>query len=516
MDLLEIVASVDGDWEKLPPKVMAQFGSDNLEHCYYCAQQGNVVPAVDEVNAIVTGYSLNKDRRISSWDDIQAHANESDTIERKAYFLYARAYDSVLRGVCRDHIKVCEWCDDNYCGTLPQDSLWNRGLNTRFNDTSWVLNHNPSGGCEGWSWDSTLCLGCAENASACARCSGLINRDYDNWNDVSGDTWCESCTDDDAVWCEPCDQYHTEPCGDEDWNYGGGRVHDYSYKPDPIFGHLPSDLYDYHTPEGTAINFRTKGVPFMGFELEVESGHSDINEGIDVIEAHLGGDETYVYLKGDGSLDHGFEIVSHPATLASHKTRNLPQALKALSDLGFRSWRTHTCGIHVHVARAGFSNPSHVWKFTHFIVDNKDAMIKLAGRNSDRWASFNLESYGNGGIKNRAKGSQYYNRYEAINFGNARTLELRFFKGSLKVERLYSALELTEGAVEYTRNLSVQDVINGGLDFAQFVKWLRERADKYPNLLSYVDTLGIAEYTRSGDRKPVFAQADDFQVDDIY
>lgn len=246
----------------------------------------------------------------------------------------------------------------------------------------------------------------------------------------------------------------------------------------------------------------------------MEAGNADISDAIDAIHEHLGDDENYVYLKSDGSLNRGFEIVSHPATLASHKTRKLAEALGALSRLGFRSWRTDTCGIHVHVARAGFANPSHVWKFTHFIVDNKDAMIKLAGRNSERWASFNLESYNSGGVKNRAKGSQYYNRYEAINFGNTRTLELRFFRGSLKVERLLSALELTEGAVEYTRNLSVQDVIEGGLDFAQFVMWLRERADKYPNLLSYVDTLGIAEYTR--DRKPVFAKADDLQVDDIY
>lgn len=507
MNLLEVIASVEGDWDKLPEKVMPQFESDNLENCFYCAQDGEVVPSIDEVNAIITGYTLNNNRRGASWDEVKEYANQSEGAEMQAYYLYARSYESILRGVCSEHRKVCQWCDDGYCATSLLDSSW-VGVRTRWDSTTWVLNQGRSG-CYGWSWDVQLCLGCAENAIACDRCSEVINRDYDNYNDVNGDTWCESCVDDAAIYCDSCDQYHTEACEDDDYygNGSGSRIHDYSFKPDPIFGYVDSDLavYDYHTSQ-LPITFRSQGIPFMGFELEVEAGNADYGAGIDAVQEHLGGDENYVYLKSDGSLDRGFEIVSHPATLASHKTRNLPEALKALSDLGFRSWRTNTCGIHIHVARAGFANPSHVWKFTHFIVDNKDAMIKLAGRNSERWANFNLESYRNGGIKNRAKGAQYYNRYEAINFGNTRTLELRFFRGSLKAERLLSALELTEGAVQYTRNLSVQDVLNGGLDFAQFVTWLRERADIYPNLLSYVDTLGIAEYVR--DRQVVPAQAD--------
>lgn len=495
MNLLEIIASVNGDWDKLPELVMPEVKETPEGKCYYCDE-----PFEREATAILTGYKLNS--HYTNWSDYKSLADDCEHIDRKANYLYSKHCTQIERPVCEYHHTYCEWCSDAYCPILISDSVRVPNLSTRHSNDNWALHFSAVGGyATGWNWDATLCLSCTENAGTCERCLGLVDRENDDYCDVQGEMWCETCTSERAQWCEWCETYETDPCEDNVYesNTRGG-VHDYGYKPDAIFGYVDSDLYDYHTPEGTSINYRTKGIPFMGFELEVEAGNADIREGIDALQQHLGSDENYVYLKTDGSLDRGFEIVSHPATLASHKTRKLAEALGALSAQGFRSWRTNTCGIHVHVARASFANPSHIWKFTHLIVDNKDAMIKLAGRDSDRWASFNLESYAGNGVKNRAKGSQYYNRYEAINFGNARTLELRFFRGSLKVERLLSALELTEGAVEYTRNLSVQDVINGGLDFAKFVTWLRERSDKYPNLLSYVDTLGIAEHVR--DRQP--------------
>jgi hypothetical protein len=513
MDLLEIVASVNGNWDELPEKVMAHGESYDLEHCHYCALQGNAVEVVDEINAVVTGYHLNNHRFAMDWDEIKERATQTITGESSnspTYFLYSKATDHVLRGVCGEHLYACEFCGDNYSRMTDADNIWDGTIRVRWDGAPWVFNASGSYSA-GWLWDDTLCLSCAQDAATCDRCETLINRNYDNYGEVDGDTWCSSCVDDYATFCDSCDQYHTEPCEDDDGGWSSGssnsRIHDYSFKPDAKFGFTEGDLSEYSIKD--SITGRSR-VPFMGFELEVEAGNASLGDGIDVIQEHLGSEENYVYLKGDGSLDCGFEIVSHPATLASHKSRHLGEALKGLSDLGFRSWRTNTCGIHVHVSRAGFSNPSHVWKFTHFIVDNKQAMVKLAGRDSERWANFNLDGYTSGGVKSRAKGANFYNRYEAINFGNARTLELRFFKGSLRVERLLSALELTEGAVEYTRNLTTKDVMGGGLDFRSFVTWLRERADKYPNLLSYVDTLYLSEYERVQQSVPAQSVSDYF------
>lgn len=508
MSLLEIIASVNGDWSALPARIMADTDSDNLLVCHYCKAEGITTEAEATVDAAVTGYKLNNER--SFWDDAQDYANREDNPEGQAYYLYSRIHGHVNRGVCEAHRQVCEFCDTYYSPMLPTDVNWINNQRSRWDNATWALNPVLSG--QPWTHYGHLCLDCAGGATTCDCCEGLININYDNYGDCDGNTWCQDCLDSsDVYFCNPCDQYHTDPCESSDDYYGDSsshrRVHDYSYKPDPKFGFVESDSSEYSIKE--SITWRSR-VPFMGFELEVEANDASLSDGVDVVQEHLGDEENYVYLKGDGSLHCGFEIVSHPATLASHKERNLGKALQGLSDLGFRSWRTDTCGIHVHVSRAGFSNPSHVWKFTHFIVDNKQAMVKLAGRNSERWANFNLDGYTSGGVKSRAKGANFYNRYEAINFGNARTLELRFFKGSLRVERLLSALELTEGAVEYTRNLTTKDVMDGGLDFRSFVTWLRERADKYPNLLSYVDTLGLSEYERVHQSVPAQSVSDYF------
>jgi hypothetical protein len=482
MSLLEIIAGLPNDWDKLP-KVVINNQDVESEFCYVCENEGRQVQATCNIEAVVTGYQLN-DSRYNS-DDLLESANSEPTNEGRAYYLYQQIVDYSTRPTCGEHTRICEWCSEGYGLMLRADNGWDVSLRHRYNNVPWAMNLTS------WSWDDTLCLDCAKHAQSCDRCQDLINLDDGTHSDVDGNPWCESCVDWHASFCEECDVYHSDgPCGG--WDDDRVRdIHDYSYKPDARFGFLDSDASDYSVK--VPITGRSR-VPFMGFELEVEAGRASIVDGVETIKQFLGDDEGYVYIKGDGSLNCGFEIVSHPCTLAGHKTMKLAETLKGLSDLGFRSWRTDTCGLHVHVSRAGFSSPSHVWKFTHFIVDNRQAMVKLAGRNSERWANFNLEGYNNGGIKNRAKGYSHYNRYEAINFQNTRTLELRFFKGSLKVERVLSALELTEGAVEYTRNLTSRDVMSGGLDFCSFVTWLRERADKYPNLLSYVDTLGIAEY----------------------
>jgi hypothetical protein len=233
----------------------------------------------------------------------------------------------------------------------------------------------------------------------------------------------------------------------------------------------------------------------MGFELEVESDGAWVSTLVNELNLHFGVEEKYVYYKRDGSLSDGVEIVSHPSTLAYHKAQPLNKALEGLARLGAKSWRTSTCGLHVHISRRAFTSPSHIWKFTHFIVDNKPSMIKLAGRESRQWASFDdLNEFK--GILNRAKGSRHYGRYEALNFGNYETIELRFFRGSLAPRRVYSALELTEGACEYTRNLTSQDVKEGALDFSEFVKWLQRNPEKYPNLLSLINHYDLSYMSR--------------------
>ena len=61
----------------------------------------------------------------------------------------------------------------------------------------------------------------------------------------------------------------------------------------------------------------------------------------------------HIYCKHDGSLDDGFEIVSHPATLEYH-TNTIPwkKILDEALEMGYYSHNSGTCGLHVHINRA--------------------------------------------------------------------------------------------------------------------------------------------------------------------
>jgi len=76
------------------------------------------------------------------------------------------------------------------------------------------------------------------------------------------------------------------------------HVHDYSYKPSARF-------------------YGGAGVIHYGIELEVSTDKDNADAVLDA----LGGDnESHVYLKEDCSIsDDGFEIVTHPHTLAAHR-----------------------------------------------------------------------------------------------------------------------------------------------------------------------------------------------------
>ena len=62
-----------------------------------------------------------------------------------------------------------------------------------------------------------------------------------------------------------------------------------------------------------------------------------------------------LYIKSDGSLDCGMELVTHPMTLQYHMEQ-MPwkNVLRKAVGLGYLSHRTTTCGLHVHISRAAF------------------------------------------------------------------------------------------------------------------------------------------------------------------
>lgn len=336
-----------------------------------------------------------------------------------------------------------------------------------------------------WYYSDSLCSECAQCNVYCEGGNHFTPENTYSWR---SDAWCFDCLREEGLdLCSNCgdvydDDYGCTECYDD---YSGHRaIHSYNYKPDPRFGFHPEIDGDLSTARSRV------GKVFMGLEIEVEAMRASIGAGIDILKGKLDAFENYFYLKQDGSINNGFEIVTHPATLAGHKMQNL-DAFKELAELGFRGWRTDTCGIHVHVNRDAFNGVPHQWRWTRMFAHNQREFVILAGRESGQWASFNeMKDKLSWAFKHHHGRGE--NRYEAINLCNWNTFEVRIFKSSLNTARIQMIIELIDATVEYTRHLTIREMADHALEWSRFASWVRsEQAEKYPNLIAYCDKHSI-------------------------
>jgi hypothetical protein len=228
----------------------------------------------------------------------------------------------------------------------------------------------------------------------------------------------------------------------------------------------------------------------FGIELEVEAKRGDLSEGSELMVDEWG---EFVYLKEDGSLNFGFEIVTHPASLKYYQDAVNWNTITKLRDSGFRSWDTSTCGLHVHIDRRAFKDRTHIMAMSMLINNNQGLTEHIAGRNS---------SYGQIGestkqdnirtIKGNRWGTagQGGERYLAINLQNTHTIELRMFKGSLKVERILSAIEFSHAVVTYSRDIRSGHDAKTMLRPEEFTSWIRKQG-KYNNLVQFLPDFSV-------------------------
>lgn len=306
--------------------------------------------------------------------------------------------------------------------------------------------------------------------------------------------WCESCVDEDAVRCYDCDtlceaseaaevdgydicpdcvedHYCTcDRCGElhhadtshydelEDWDtlcescfqylstQSSSCIHEYGYKPDPIF----------------AARQRERDIALLrkyGIELEVDYGEDRGGTAKAVTEAAQG----RIYCKRDGSLSEaGFEIVTHPATLAYHlydfRWANIMRICK---KAGYKSHDTTTCGLHIHVGREGLGDTPDARYATAsklvFLTQAISAeLVKFSRRKADRleqWARmpevYTTPSMSEDELLRVARDRVLESRYSAINLRNLSTVEFRFFRGTLKRDTLAASLQLVDNMCQY-------------------------------------------------------------------
>ena len=222
----------------------------------------------------------------------------------------------------------------------------------------------------------------------------------------------------------------------------------YSHKPDPI-------IMRRNRETARALTF--------GVELECDGG--DISKRLATTDK-INALTDRIYCKKDGSLDTGFEMVSHPGTL-QHHMYELPWngVCNKAKKAGFTSHDAGTCGLHIHVGREQLGTTDEERDRTIrkcIVIMNRywTEIIKYTRRSrmtinrwaqcnpvdgytptteiTDAWAERRIPTHRNNG-----------NRYMAINCENRGTIEFRIFRGTLKRDTLIAAIQLVSNICEY-------------------------------------------------------------------
>lgn len=264
--------------------------------------------------------------------------------------------------------------------------------------------------CNAGNEDVFLCNNCYErHYYSCSECGRLIHESevYDGDGD---DPLC-------------CDCYCSRRRGES--------INSYYYKPSPIF---------YGT-----------GNRFFGVELEIDDA-GEYSDNADEILDEANGIAEHIYCKHDGSLDEGFEIVTHPMTLDYHmNVMPWSDVLDTAKRLGYRSHQTSTCGLHIHVNRTTFGKTedeqeSCIARILYFFEKHWEELLKFSRRTEGqlyKWACrYGYKERPMEILENAKTNSS--SRYMCVNLMNSSTIEFRIFRGTLKLNTLIAALQLID------------------------------------------------------------------------
>jgi len=248
-----------------------------------------------------------------------------------------------------------------------------------------------------------------------------------------------------------------------------GGLFSYDYRPNPIF--------------------HGEGERFFGVELEIDYGGKD-RDNAKILSDYANSENNHIYIKGDGSLSDGMEIVTHPATLGYHLS-DMPWlgVLNRSLELKYKSHKTDTCGLHIHVNRSSFGKKTYEQEICIarilFIVERFWTELLRFSRRTEsqiqQWA--NRYGYENrpSEILDKAKNGNG-GRYKAVNITNWNTIEFRLFRGTLKYQTLIATLQLVNEMCNVAFLMSDEQV--SALSWCDFVE--RIDTEKCPELITYL------------------------------
>lgn len=327
------------------------------------------------------------------------------------------------------------------------------------------------------------CEDCLDDLTVlCDCCSARIRRDDAEGN--SSLVLCSRCYEDRYTTCDECgsliptnDAYYDD---DSDSPYCAScfqklrerPIHPYSYKPDPIFYGTENDLY-------------------MGVELEIDKG-GELDENAEkLLDIANHSKKDRVYCKHDGSLNNGYEIVTHPMTLEYHMTKmNWKEIFNKALEMGYASHNTSTCGLHIHCSKCAFGEDSYtqdaaIGRVVFFVEKHWNELVRFSRRQPealDRWAARYATISSTPNETYRKAKDKHMGRYSAINLENYETVEFRLFRGTLRYGTFAATLQLVSEICNAAIHLNDKEIES--LSWGDFV--LRIDKESRSELIEYL------------------------------
>jgi len=259
-----------------------------------------------------------------------------------------------------------------------------------------------------------------------------------------------------------------------------GCIKDYNYRPDKFnyFGGNPQkDL-------------------LLGIELEVErtfkSSPGDYRENdkhASEILKILGNE--HVYIKRSLSIEDGFKIVSHPATLEYHLSSiQWDYAFEYLTENNYYSEASPTCSLHIHINKNYLGDtPEEIVlteeKLLYFFERHWNKLVLLSRREREELWKYCLRRGHTNIIRALIKIEDKDGKPVpfAVNFNRKHSVEIRLFKGTLTYRTFVATLTLVDMITEYCKYRPIKSLVN----WRKFEKFLWSGGDISATLIDYME-----------------------------
>lgn len=327
--------------------------------------------------------------------------------------------------------------------------------------------------------DGMVCSSCADN---CYTYSDVMDQwihdDETVW--VGDEAMTDEYRDNHYYCCESCGEWfdlECEGCESDDGYYlCDSCTDDYRLENGSVYYKDSGYIQEYHP--NIDLHFYGEGPKFLGCEYEVQGGGCNSH-----IAESIFGDYKEFYCSRDGSLEEGFEAITHPCS-PSYMLSNIDweEITKRLSHNDYDD--KEGAGFHIHISREHFQSQSHIGKLIRFFSDNYQELVNFGNRTwstANQWAE--PTDYDEDDkfidIYSKAKGE----RYSAVNVWPSETVEIRLFGCTYRPEVIRSYIQFVD---------VITDLANGFYKDMTFENVRKEATERgYNELINYMNEQGI-------------------------